>query len=113
MKVIVRLDLRKPLLDQFEVMDDDLYGRLLEAMSKAGWWNDDTLDEAEQEATETVADWWLLTVELHQQAHPGEPPDPAACRSEPCRSLPLTMIAGQQPPLPPLADPSYSDRPAS
>jgi hypothetical protein len=94
---IVRLDLREDLLPQIEKMDDDLYGRWLEAMDKAGWYNGDDMQDAEDQTAHAMADWWLVAVELHRQAHPGEAPDPAACRSEPCRSLPLTMIAGQRP----------------
>lgn len=29
---------------------------------------------------------------LHRQAHPGQPADPAACREEPCRSMPLASL---------------------
>jgi len=96
-KVIVRLDTRKPLAGQFEAMDDDLYGRLLERLRDAGWWDgEDIQDELDQAAT-AAADWWLVAVELHRQAHPGDLPDPVACRSEPCRSMPLHMLANREP----------------
>ena len=32
---------------------------------------------------------------LHQQAHPGQPADPAMCRMEPCRLLTLAQLRGE------------------
>ena len=96
-QVIIKLDLREDFLAQFEKLGDEVYGEFLEAMDKAGWYNGDDMEEAEQAAAEASEGWWLVAVELHRQAHPGGPSDPLMCRHEPCRSLPLHMTAGQPP----------------